>query len=111
MKKYIKQLGYLLISLRPKQHIKNIILFVPLVFSSLLLNIDSVEKTSLIFILFSLFAGSTYIINDYKDREKDKNHAKKKNRPLASGKLNPNFALIGAIIIGLASLYFSYSVG
>lgn len=65
----------------------------------------------LIFLVFSVFVGSTYIINDYKDREADQLHPEKKNRPLASGKLNTTFALSFAILLILLSLFGAYRIG
>jgi len=49
-------------------------------------------------------------LNDYKDLEKDKEHPVKKNRPLASGKLNATFALYTALIITIGSLIGLYAV-
>ncbi len=106
----MKQIYYFIMSLRPKQWIKNAIVFVPLVFSGMAFNIASIERIIIIFIIFSLFVWSTYIINDYQDRNKDRNHPKKKNRPLASGKLNPTLAIISAIVLWLFMLYLSYSL-
>lgn len=106
----LKQIYYLIASMRPKQWIKNIIIFIPLIFSWELFQIQSLEKILMIFIVFSLFVWSTYIINDYKDREKDVNHPKKKYRPLASKKINSNFALFSAITILLSMLFLSYYI-
>ncbi len=111
MKYIIKQLYYFLLALRPKSWMKNLILFLPLIFSGNLLNIHAVYTTSLIFIIFCLFVWGTYIINDYKDREYDKKHPTKKNRPLASGKLSATWALFSAIGLILLSLVVSYYLG
>jgi len=106
----MKQIYYFIVSLRPKQWVKNIIVFIPLAFSGIAFNITSIEKIIIIFIIFSLFVWSTYIVNDYQDRNKDRNHPRKKNRPLASGKLNPALAIISAIVLWLFMLYLSYSL-
>jgi 4-hydroxybenzoate polyprenyltransferase len=45
------------------------------------------------FVAFSFIASSIYIINDYRDREDDRKHPVKRNRPLASGAVSPNAAL------------------
>lgn len=103
-----KQLYYFLLSLRPKQWMKNVIIFIPLVFSGMVFNTVAIQESILIFFVFSLFVGSTYIINDYKDKEKDKNHPKKQYRPLASWKLNSTFAIVWAIVLWLSMLYISY---
>lgn len=104
----LKQVYYCFLALRPKQRIKNIIIFIPLLFSHLFTNFSSIIRTFVIFIVFCVFVWCTYIFNDYKDIEKDRQHPKKKNRPLASWKLNKNFALILSIILLIAALIFSF---
>jgi len=51
----MKQIYYFIVSLRPKQWVKNIIVFIPLAFSGIAFNITSIEKIIIIFIIFSLF--------------------------------------------------------
>lgn len=99
MKTLFSQLYYFIVALRPKQWLKNIIVFIPLFFSDNLTDIHKLSQSAFIFILLSLFIGSTYIFNDLKDREKDIHHPTKKNRPLASKKLNAYFAFISALIL------------
>ena len=80
--------------LRPKQWIKNSFVFAPLIFSGEFLHLNSVIQTILVVILFCVASSATYIINDYKDIEKDKLHPLKKiRRPLASGELSVKKAL------------------
>ena len=97
----------LVFSFRPKQWIKNGALFAPLLFSQNLFTSTLFWKTIEAFILFCLLTGSVYVINDLKDRNEDRLHPVKKNRPLASGKLSPPLAgwvacltLIGSLVIG-----------
>jgi len=78
---------------------KNLIIFLPVVFSKEIFQIPILSKTILVFLLFSVFVWSTYVINDMKDIEKDKLHPVKKNRPLASWKLNKIFAIILSILL------------
>ena len=55
------------------------------------------------FIAFSLTTSAVYILNDYQDIEEDKNHPKKKNRPLASGTVSKSQAiLIMSILLVMA---------
>lgn len=104
-----KQLYYFLLALRPKQWIKNIIIFIPLLFSWLFTEVDSILKSIIIFFIFSIFVGCTYIFNDYKDIKKDKEHPTKKNRPLASWKLNKYFALSFWLLILILCLFFWFA--
>ncbi len=110
----LKKIKYHIDLMRPKHYLKNVLIFVPLVFSGLLLTPDSLIKTIIGFIDFSIVASTIYIINDLKDIEKDKRHPKKKNRPLASGKISINEALcqilIMLIILILSLLIFPISI-
>ncbi|WP_300460966.1 UbiA prenyltransferase family protein [Desulfobacula sp.] len=70
--------------LRPHQWIKNLLLFSPLFFSGNLID-PSLYITCLGVIVFSLISGLGYILNDWIDREKDRFHPDKQNRPFCSG--------------------------
>lgn len=79
-------------SLRPKQWIKNLFVFAAIIFSQNLHNFLFLIKTILAFAVFCALAGSQYIFNDIADLEHDKSHPQKKDRPLASGRLDPDYA-------------------
>ncbi|MDX9743928.1 MAG: UbiA prenyltransferase family protein [Arcobacteraceae bacterium] len=89
--------------LRPHQHIKNLFIFTPLLFS-FAFTTENIVATTVAFILFSLLASGVYVLNDLMDIKEDKQHPKKKNRPLASGKISTKNAKI--LIILLATLSF-----
>lgn len=91
--------------MRPKQWVKNIFVLAPLVFSGLFINIDAVISVAFAFVLFSIAASATYIINDYRDIEKDRRHpTKSKKRPLASGVVIKRDALV--LLVGLYLILF-----
>jgi 4-hydroxybenzoate polyprenyltransferase len=69
---------------------------------------DALINTVIAFVLFCLLASSVYIINDIIDRESDRNHPVKKERPIASGKLPISLALAIAILLLLISLTGAY---
>jgi len=94
----------LLKTMRPKQWIKNIVLFAPLVFDVKLFNLHYLAQTLAGFVLLCLVSGTVYLINDLADIEKDRQHPKKRNRPLASGQVSGSAAVIAAIVIPLVSL-------
>ncbi|URN94971.1 MAG: decaprenyl-phosphate phosphoribosyltransferase [Candidatus Pristimantibacillus lignocellulolyticus] len=94
--------------LRPKQWTKNLLVFAALLFSFEMINVTTIINTLLGFFLFSFISGCVYIINDYVDREADKNHPVKKFRPMASGALNPILALTFGSFLLIASLIVSY---
>ncbi|MFT3936413.1 MAG: decaprenyl-phosphate phosphoribosyltransferase [Chitinophagaceae bacterium] len=96
--------------LRPKDWAKNLFLFLPVFFGGELFDIPRLQHLFAAFFAFCFVASTVYIINDYRDREDDKKHPKKRLRPLASGKVNPNAALVIAAILlitGLVLAYFS----
>lgn len=86
----------LLKTMRPKQWVKNIFVFAALVFDEKLLQLPFLLRTTAAFVLFCLISGTVYIINDIADREKDRQHPTKRNRPLASGRLSLQVAWAGA---------------
>ena len=89
--------------LRIKQWIKNILIFIPLIFSKMI-TIDNFITTFIGFIAFCLMASSIYIINDIQDIEKDQHHHLKKKRPLASGKVKKTIAIYIAILMIISSI-------
>ena len=74
--------------LRVHQWIKNVLIFVPLIVSGYFLDQNSITTSVLGFLSFSFLASATYIINDLLDLESDRNHFRKKNRPLAAGTIS-----------------------
>lgn len=100
--------------MRPHQWIKNGFVFAPLLFTGLFLDLVAVGQVLLAFVLFSLAAGATYVVNDLKDIEQDKLHPiKSLKRPLASGQVKPLHAkrlLIGLYAILLTGFWFQPAV-
>jgi len=92
IKNYIKLI-------RVKHYIKNLLIFIPLLFSGQLLDVDKLINCLCGFILFSMLASSVYIFNDLKDVEKDKAHPTKKNRPIASGNISSKEAIVLMVLL------------
>lgn len=90
--------------LRVNQYIKNIFIFLPLLFGLKLFDLGAVLNTFFAFIGFSLLASVVYIINDIHDAEDDKKHPIKQNRSLASGNISKSTAYLWAIILFILSL-------
>ncbi len=74
-------------SLRPHQFAKNLLIFVPLITALRVLDPRALVAALLAFAAFSLCASATYLINDLADLAADRQHAEKRNRPFASGRL------------------------
>jgi 4-hydroxybenzoate polyprenyltransferase len=79
--------------MRPHHYIKNIFIFIPLFFSLKITDMGLLLSAFIAFIAFSLSASAVYILNDYFDIEDDKNHPKKRFRPLASGEVSKKEAV------------------
>lgn len=92
---------------RPKQWVKNSFVFAPLIFAGEFLHPDSIYSTLLAAFLFCLAASSVYIVNDFKDIDKDCIHPEKsKKRPLASGQVSPQSAIILLILLYIVLICF-----
>jgi len=81
-------------TMRPHQWVKNLLLFAGLIFSQNFFNPELVVTTAIGFALFCCLTSGLYIINDLVDLDKDRNHPRKSQRPLASGALNPKIAVL-----------------
>ena len=95
--------------LRPQQWIKNVFVAAPLLFSGRFRDPALCLKTVLAFIAFSLISSAIYAVNDVCDREEDRRHPVKKNRPIASGRIGINFAILLSLcllVIGSALSWY-----
>ena len=90
--------------MRIRQWIKNVFVLAAIVFDRQLKNPEALWRSILGFIIFCLISSSIYFINDLFDKEADRNHPVKKNRPIASGRLPVPIALAIAIILTVVSL-------
>jgi len=87
------------ISCRPRQWIKNGLVFVPLISSGTFRSPEAVRHTALAALAFCLMAAAVYLLNDIADREFDRAHPAKKLRPIAAGTLSvPVAAGFGAAL-------------
>jgi 4-hydroxybenzoate polyprenyltransferase len=96
-------------ALRPHNWTKNLFVYAPLVFSGRFSQTAPCVRATLAFLCFCIAASAVYIINDVCDKNEDKLHPTKKNRPIASGAIASNHAIIiSAVLItcGLALTYF-----
>jgi 4-hydroxybenzoate polyprenyltransferase len=97
-------------SMRPRQWTKNVFVFAAVVFDRQLSlsNLTPLARSMAAFIIFCLLSSSVYIINDIMDVEADRRHPTKRNRPIASGKLPINVAVVAAVVLVAFSLAASY---
>ena len=109
----------LLKALRPRQWVKNLLVFLPLLFAvDLVWSAD--DLTTLLPHLgrllalgaaFCAAASAVYLLNDLADREADRQHPVKRRRPIASGAVPAWLALVGTLALALVGLVVMYFLG
>ncbi len=104
------QLALLIKTMRLKQWTKNVFVWAALVFDVKLFRLEPFARTLAAFFLFCLISSAVYIINDLVDMPKDRLYPEKRNRPLASGALNPTIAIVAAVVIVLGCLPAAASI-
>jgi 4-hydroxybenzoate polyprenyltransferase len=93
----------LLRALRPRQWTKNLLVFAGLVFSQNLGHPDRVARVGVTFLVFCALSGSTYLVNDVLDLERDRAHPQKRLRPIAAGRVAPRVALATAALLAVVA--------
>jgi decaprenyl-phosphate phosphoribosyltransferase len=99
------QLVALVKTARPKQWIKNLLVFAAPAAAGVLNEADAIAKTVVAFVAFCLAASGTYLLNDAADAEADRLHPVKRSRPIAAGQLDVRLArgvAIALIVVALA---------
>ena len=103
----------LVVSMRPRQWYKNLIIYLAFFFSideAWSLDTDAQAALGLFgvitlaFLIFSVLTGAVYIVNDVLDAESDRRHPRKRHRPIASGQLSVPIALGAAVVLTVAGL-------
>jgi 4-hydroxybenzoate polyprenyltransferase len=102
---------HVLLSLRPAQWSKNLLVFAGLLFGRRLLDPSAVLDAGLAFAVFCGLSGVVYLVNDIADREADQRHPLKSQRPIASGALSVSTATAVALAVGAGGLVVAYVVG
>lgn len=94
----------LLISLRPNQWTKNLLVFAPLVFAVKLFDLTSVVRAAAGFAVFCALSSVVYLVNDILDREGDRLHPLKRKRPIAAGEISVPVALGTAVLLAAGGM-------
>jgi len=94
--------------LRVRQWYKNLIIFLPLVFSGNSFEIPSVLITVFGFFCLSLASSANYVLNDILDKNKDRRNKEKKDRPIAAGKISVFFGFIIYLVLVFISASGAY---
>lgn len=96
--------------LRPRQWLKNLMIFFPPFLSGMILKPEMIIVGVLPFAIFCCASSATYIFNDLLDQEQDAHHPEKCHRPLPAGELTRNAALFLAVLLLLPALLLSWRV-
>jgi decaprenyl-phosphate phosphoribosyltransferase len=107
-KDYLAPMKNYIALLRIPQYSKNLFIFLPLFFALHMHEPERLFKVFLAFFGFCLLASAVYIFNDLYDIEEDRQHQKKKYRPLPAGKITRGSAIgmmAGLLALGLIIAY------
>jgi len=96
--------------IRVHQWVKNCLIWVPLLAAHRLGSMHEIGIGAVAFVAFSFCASSVYVLNDLVDLESDRQHVRKRNRPIASGKVAVNQALIVGLLLFLTSVYLALQI-
>jgi 4-hydroxybenzoate polyprenyltransferase len=100
----------IVLSLRPSQWTKNLIVFAGLIFGQRLLDPDAIWRSLVAFVVFCALSGVVYLINDVADRDADRIHPLKSRRPIASGDVPVAVALLVAAVLAAAALTVAFAL-
>ena len=92
--------------IRPKQWVKNLFILIPPFFAGKFFDYPLYPRLALGFVAFSLAASSIYILNDFRDRETDRAHPQKRNRPLAARTAKTGVSMVIMAILFISGLTF-----
>jgi len=100
----------LLVAMRPKQWVKNLLVYAVPLAAGQLTHRDVIVDTTVAFVCFCLVASATYLLNDVLDAESDRAHPRKRFRPIAAGEVSQGLALVTAaflVILGVTGAALS----
>jgi len=96
-------------ALRPKEWIKNVLVFAGVVFAGKVDKSGAAGEALLAFVAFCAISSAGYLINDLNDVEFDRAHPSKRNRPIAAGELAEGTAVRMAIALTVGALVIAFA--
>jgi 4-hydroxybenzoate polyprenyltransferase len=96
--------------IRVHQWVKNLLVLLPLLAAHRLTSPGSLGIAALAFLAFSFCASSAYVLNDIRDLESDRQHHRKRHRPIAAGKVSQHRAMIIGAVLFIASAVLAFRV-
>jgi 4-hydroxybenzoate polyprenyltransferase len=97
-------------TMRPRQWIKNLLIFAGLIFSLKLFDVTSMLRSVAAFFVFCFVSGCVYIMNDLADIKRDLAHPEKCKRPIPSGRLPFRVAVVALIVFASISFAFGFTL-
>lgn len=96
--------------LRPKQWSKSLLVLAAPIFAARITDSATWLPVGLAVLAMCLASSATYIVNDLRDAERDRNHETKRNRPIASGAVSPAVAVVLAFILAAGALGIGFAL-
>jgi 4-hydroxybenzoate polyprenyltransferase len=100
----------LLVSMRPSQWVKNLVVPLPFLFGGALAAARGWWLAAAGFGVFCAVTSAIYLVNDVMDRERDRAHPVKRRRPLAAGDLSVRTAIAAAAVLGIGGLAAAFAL-
>ena len=98
------------VALRPRQWAKNVLVFAAPLAAGKIFEPDVFWPSVGAFIAFCLISSATYLVNDIRDAESDRQHPTKHGRPIAANQLSVPLAITMAVVLALVSIIGSYLI-
>ncbi len=98
-------------AMRPHQWAKNVLVFLPIVVSTGLLDVRAWAATVVLFVSFCCAASSIYLFNDLTDLNADRSHPRKRTRPIAQGLLSVKVAMLLSLALAAIALILAAPIG
>lgn len=101
----------LVLSLRPAQWTKNLLVFAGLIFAKKIFEPSSLLTALEAFVIFCGLSGVVYLVNDIRDRDTDRQHPIKRQRPIAAGDLPVGVATLAALVLAALAMAAAFAIG
>jgi len=96
---------------RPSQWYKNMLIFIPLIFSLNLFDLNLWFLSMIGFLALCLAFGGSYVINDVLDYKRDMFHPRKSKRPVAAGRISRGYAISYAVLLVTVAMVIGFFLG
>jgi decaprenyl-phosphate phosphoribosyltransferase len=89
---------------RPRQWVKNLLVLAAPTAAGTITQPGVAARSAVAFVVFVAASAATYLVNDVVDRQADRLHPVKMNRPVAAGLVSPRMAISVAVALAAAAL-------